>query len=316
MKYWVTTHWPHSVSEDASEPHSGVYVPDGRESSVASMSPGDIVFIYESKYGRTEKRTLLDGAVETIPSHVGKEGIVTIVKVASDVYEDEDASPTEYTDGSKIWWRYVAETAHITAHGLVPRQALNKVLGYAADYNLRGFGDMHSGVKEITSEQAEELLSLFSKGIENELATLLKAEEENRRSFSHFGSGGEGELHKTIKYAIQDNPELLLGEEGLCHVKTEYLFSTSDRVDILLIDKFKRFVVVEVEPACENGYHIGTAQCMKYRSLMAFESDRREHEVRAILAAPTVSKDVLDKAIVYDIEVKLIQEKHLTLFST
>lgn len=68
-----------------------------------------------------------------------------------------------------------------------------------------------------------------------------------------------------------------------------------------------RFVVVEVEPECEKNNHIGSAQYMKYRSLMSFENDRNEIEVRAILAAKSISKDVAEKAERYHIETKEIE---------
>ncbi len=45
---------------------------------------------------------------------------------------------------------------------------------------------------------------------------------------------------------------------------------------------------------------------MKYRSLLSFENDRKENEVRAILAAKNISRDVAEKAERYHIETKEI----------
>ena len=92
----------------------------------------------------------------------------------------------------------------------------------------------------------------------------------------------ESEMHKKIKELIASNPSFYLKDPNLEHIKTEYIYKTSDRVDILLRDQYDRFVVVEVEPECEKNIHIGSEQCMKYRSLMSFENDRNENEIRAI----------------------------------
>lgn len=316
MKYWVTTQWPHSKDEDIDEIHYGIYIPNGRESSVREMHPGDIVFIYESKTGRIENRHMLDGTIEHISRYQGKEGIVSIVRVTSDVFENVDSEPTEYTNRTTIWWRYTATTEHITSHGFISREQVNRLLGYESNYNLRGFGDMHSGIKEIARTQGEKLIQLFNNDIENEISNLILKEKNNHIRNNTYGGTGEGEMHKRIKISIQNNPELLLGEIGLKHIKTEYFFITSDRVDILLMDKFKRYVVVEVEPECINGNDIGSAQCMKYRSLMAYETNRKEYEIRAILATPIIDNDIASKSEAYDIQVKIINLDHLTTASS
>ena len=163
MKYWVTTKWPHSIEDDRDEFHYGVYLPDGRESAAYDMRPNDIVFIYESKNGRIEKRVKDDGSFQYIKNHNGKEGIVAIVKVTSKIYEIVDSEPTKYKDGTEIWWRYAVDTDHISSNGFVPRVKLNEVLSYKPRYNLRGFGNMHSGLKEVSKEQGTELIKEFEK---------------------------------------------------------------------------------------------------------------------------------------------------------
>jgi len=306
MNYWITTHWPNSTLNEKYEIHNNVYVPDTRESAVKDMKKGDIVFIYESRNGRTEKRTLVDGTVEFYPCHIGKEGIVSIAEVISPVYENEGSEPTEYTDGSMIWWRYIAETKNISSHGFIERKSLNPVLKYKSNFNLRGFGDAHSGVKKISLEQAMELNRLFNINKDDEIQKLIQSDNLARKTYGSYGGTGEGELHKKIKEAIANNPSNVLNEDGLTLIKIEFTFKTNDRVDVLLIDKFGRYVVVEVEPECLNDNDTGCFQCMKYRSLMAFQANRKIDEVRAILAAPIISKEIRKKANNYNIEVCIV----------
>ena len=307
MNYWVTTHWPNSTLYDKDAPHFNVYIPNERESAVEDMEEGDIVYIYESRNGRTEKRTLVDGTIEYFPCHVGKEGIVNISRVINPVYENEGSEPTEYTDGSTIWWRYIAETENISSHGFINRELLNTVLGYKPNFNLRGFGDAHSGVKKISREQAFELNRLYNINSDSEIQCLFQSENSVHLNYGGIGGSGEGELHKFIKEKIAENPSDVLNEEGLELIKMEYEFKTNDRVDVLLIDRFGRYVVVEVEPECVNGNDIGSFQCMKYRSLMAFQTNRKNDEIRAILAAPIVSQEIIEKAKKYKIEVKIVR---------
>lgn len=135
----------------------------------------------------------------------------------------------------------------------------------------------------------------------------IKKENITRRLIPTGISVPEGEVHKKIKKLIASNPSLYLNETGLMHIETEYVFNTNDRVDLLLRDQYGRFIVVEVEPECEKNNHIGSAQCMKYRSLLSFERERKENEVRAILAAIKISRDVVEKAKKYNIETKEIK---------
>ena len=301
----MTTHWPHRVYTDKNEVHEGVHIPDGRETSVSGMNKGDLVFIYESKTGRSEVETTIDGEKNIIRRHRGREGIVVLAEIVTKPYKDEDSEPTKYIDDTEIWWRFYADTKTINSHGFIPREKVNQILGYAKDYHYRGFGTKHSGVKEITQQQYRDLLKYFLKDNESENKRL----EEKHIPSKHVPTNislPEGEMHKKIKELIASNPSFYLKEPNLEHIQTEYIFETNDRVDILLRDQYGRFVVVEVEPECEKNNHIGSAQCMKYRSLMSFENDRKENEVRAILAAKSISKDVAEKAERYHIETKEI----------
>ena len=306
MKYWITAHWPGRTDEPPVIEHEGIYIPGGRQASVASMSVGDLVFIYESRSGRPEKRKLLDGRVVKIPCRIGREGIVTLSQTISAVYENEGTEPTEYYNGSKIWWRFSADTETLNSRGFVSREELNSILGYERAYNLRGFGDYHSGVKELTVDQFKDLLGLFNRGAADENAELCKRRYLDQREQGN-PPGGEGALHKELKDKIAQNPSSVLQEEGLSLIAVEYEFVTGDRVDILLRDCLGRLVVVEVEPECQDDNEIGPAQCMKYRALMAFESTRRVSEIRSILAAEVIGNGIGTKSQGYGIETKEIR---------
>ena len=303
MKYWLTTHWPHRIDSDKNTLHEGVHIPNGRENSVKQMQEGDFVFIYESKSGRPEKRKLITGDKIIVPCYEGKEGIVVLAKIITRPYELEDTEPKEYSDGSSIWWRYYAETEIINSHGFIPRNIVNRIIGYEENYNFRGFGSEHSGVKELSEEEYNLLLKEFTKNYDKEIIAI---KENSKINSTRNNSVPEGEIHKKLKELISANPSKYLDEMGIELIEIEHSFITGDRVDILLQDKCGRFIVVEVEPECKVANHIGTAQCMKYRSLMAFESNRFDNEIRALLVATKIAKDVNNKAKKYNIEVKEI----------
>jgi len=308
MKYWITSHWPNPVSESSESIHEGVYIPDGRESAVEDIHIDDLVFIYEARSGRAEKRRLIDGSEEIIPCHQGREGIVVLARIASEVYEFVDSKPTDYIDGSQIWWRYGADTETINSHGFLSRERMNEIIGYEINYNLRGFGDAHSGVKEIDESEFQSILESFRNTYAEEIKRL-KSDVAEIGNESTRVPTGEGEVHKLLKERISANPEIVLNEKGLKLIKQEYEFITKDRVDILLEDKYGRFVVVEVEPDCPPGAEVGAAQCLKYRALMAFETNRETNEIRAILAARTISDEIIQKSTRFSIETKTIYEK-------
>jgi hypothetical protein len=246
---------------------------------------------------------MIDGTTEVIPCRQGREGIVVLAEMISNVYEDEESEPTEYDNGTTIWWRYCADTKTLNSHGFVSRADAMDVLGYSENYNLHGFGDYHSGVKTISSEEFHQLLEKFKESRQSEVRALADNHLRQTRQ-SDAEPVGEGELHRALKDAVAQEPSRVLGEDGLRLVKKEYEFITNDRVDVLLEDQIGRLVVVEVEPACPSGAIIGAAQCMKYRALIAFETGRQVAEVRAILTATSISADVREAANKYNIEPK------------
>jgi hypothetical protein len=153
--YWMTTQWPNYQGESSMEdPHEGVWVQAQVKSVLDGCTEGDIVFIYESSSGPIR----LEGTTKVYP-YKGKMAIVDIVKVSSAVAQNPKID--HYENRDKIWWRYYRETEaikHLDAPILLPM--VNKTLGYLPNNVLRGFGDKHSGLKELTVAQATDFMHL------------------------------------------------------------------------------------------------------------------------------------------------------------
>jgi RecB family endonuclease NucS len=94
-----------------------------------------------------------------------------------------------------------------------------------------------------------------------------------------------------------------LGEDGLSLVRVEFPFGcTGDRIDVLLRDKDRRYVAVEVEVECDRNHLAGALQCMKYRAMLAYYFERPIEEVRCILAAHKIASEVNERCAAFEIE--------------
>jgi hypothetical protein len=153
MAYWVTTHWPRQEDQSVEVPRYGVWVQENKRHLIDRVRPGDLVFIYETQSGRTIIRRYTDGTTTKTPRRRGREGIVALVEVTEAAYQPEDSEPEQYTDGSKAWWRYCAPTRSINSGGFIPRSEVNALFGYSENNVFRGFGDEHSGLKEIQEDR-------------------------------------------------------------------------------------------------------------------------------------------------------------------
>jgi hypothetical protein len=303
MRHWLTTHWPNPVDRAADAPHYNVWIPDGKVEAANGMDRGDLVFVYETGRGKTTLERYLDGTTKPISRHVGRQGVVGLLRVLDKPSQPLDSKPEVFTDGTKKWWRYIAPTENVNSSGFVPRQKVAEVLNFKPKYVFKGFGIKNSGLGRLTPEQFAELLHLFGT-----TATLKDkfAREVARRS---RGPTGEGPLHQAIKAAVARDPAGLLGEEGLKTWQVEFILPTNDRVDVVLKDTFGRLVAVEIEPQCDTDELVGPMQCMKYRALLAYLFKRPLEEVRAILLSPTIHADVKARCKVYGIQCVVIGDK-------
>lgn len=300
MSNWFTTHWP-PRTDDLSHSPGGVWVVDGKEHVIRDIAPGDLVWIYESRSGKTLVRQQANGGTQEIPCQLGRQGVIALCRVVEPAYECEDTTAEVYADGKTMWWRWYAPTESLNTSGFVPRKDAAVLLGFSPNYPFRGFGRASSGVKRLTPTQHDGLLRAFRASAITEQRRRL-----GETSQAGHGMGGEGPLHKHLKESIAADPRRLLGEDGLSLVKLEYPFPTGDRIDVLLRDQFGRFVAVEVEPACSKDEVCGPLQCMKYRAMLSYIAGVPVQEIRTILASPDIHPVVQDRCRKNDVEIAVL----------
>jgi Endonuclease NucS len=301
MSYWMTTHWPRKENESTESSRYGVWVQDNKRHLIDRVSLGDLVFIYETRSGRSVVRTYTDGSTRTFARHQGSEGIVALVEVIEAAFELDDSEEERYTDGSKAWWRYCAPTRSINSSGFIPRPEVNAILGYSENNVFRGFGEEHSGLKEIPEEVFDRLLNRFLISTEAD-----ERERMARAQYRRFGPGGEGAEHLALKERIAADPSTFLREPGLKLWNMEWLLPTGDKIDLVLKDQFDRFVAVEVEVRCDAREVAGPLQCMKYRAMLSYFFNRPLDEVRCILVAHAIHSDVCQRCEAHSIETKTV----------
>jgi len=131
--------------------------------------------------------------------------------------------------------------------------------------------------------------------------------ENNNRGGQFGGQGGEGEVHRDLKERIAAEPSNVLEEDGLHLIKIEFPFvCTGDRIDVLLRDKDRKFVAVEVEVECDPYHLAGALQCMKYRAMLAYYFERPLAEVRRILVAHNIAPKVKARCDAFEIETIMV----------
>jgi len=292
--YWLTLHWP--PRDDDERDVEGIWLQDGLEDAGSSLAVGDLVFVYESATGRTEVRLSPEGSRRSICRR-GKQGVVGLCRVERGLESDGADEPTTYTDHTKIWWRWYAPTRVVSTAGFVPRLRLNEILGYAPKFNFRGFGDKRSGLKKLSKAEFDQILSDFR---DAELKAPTAAPASARKG--RMGAGGESEDHRLLKEYVADQPGLALGEEGLETRGVEFGFSTGDRADVYLHDRFGRVVGVEVEVEVESDDLVGPLQALKYCAMLEFLADRPLGEGRAVLVAYSIADEVRERCERYQIE--------------
>ena len=155
MNYWLTIHWPHRVDDEPLTPQGGVWVKDKKEADILEMEIGDLVFIYESKYGTTAIEENTDGSID-VPCKVGRAGIVSLVEVThrpkSLGTEINPENQWKYRDGRVIWWRWHAQTKPVNTTGFIPRRQFNEIMNFKPGCHLRSshLGKKRSGLSKIT----------------------------------------------------------------------------------------------------------------------------------------------------------------------
>jgi hypothetical protein len=268
------------------------------------LASGDLVFIYESKSGPLPLGHNPDGSTYALPKAQGKAGLVALVRVIARSVEMPDSGEVPYDNGEAMWWRYRAPTEPVNSGAFIPREEFLPLIGYNASWNLHGFGDKHSGVKQLTIGQFAALREMYEEFADREDRKRVK----NNARGAHFGGpGGEGDVHRDLKERIAADPSGVLGELGLSLDQKEFPFGcTGDRIDVLLRDKDKKFVAVEVEVECDQNHLAGALQCMKYRAMLAYYFERPLEEVRCILVAHKIASEVNARCAAFEIETIMV----------
>ena len=297
MNFWLTTHWPPRIDDDPNDIANGVWLPEGRETAGSDLKEGDKVLVYQARSGRPEIRKKIDGTEYVVPSIEGKEGIIAVCEAQCEIYEYEGSEPTKYVDGSEIWWRWHAPLTLLSRSGFVKRERMNAVLGYKSNFNLHGFGDLHSGLKKITEDQFNNLVTIFKGNVETiPYKTKVISAENGRRG------EGESREHFLLKIYVAFNPSKVIGESNVQTFEIEYPFPTGDRADILLLDKFGKILGVEIEVSVNDNQIEGLLQAIKYRYMSELMTTRKLGDSRALLIAYTISEKMKSLCNEYDIQ--------------
>ena len=297
MNYWLTTHWPPYEGEPSEQVVGGVWIPDGRESAGSGFAIGDIVFIYHPKSGRTLIETSTDGSERLRRCQVGREGIVGVGVATGMFISLDDTVPERYTDGSSTWWRWYAPVKLRSRSGFVPRKSVVVALGYKENYNLRGLGEKHSGLKKLSQKEGEILLQKFRNSTPISPPKNIQSGTDRQ-----FGGSGEGPEHLVLKEYVAANPSRIMEEKEVTTFAVERSFPTGDRADIVLRDKFGMLIGVEVEVVVSAGDIIGALQAVKYRRMLEMLMHIEQDDCRAVLVAYTIAADVKEICERYDVK--------------
>ena len=140
--------WP-LTTDDKIDKHRNVWIIEGSEEAAISMHPGDLLLIYETKWGKPRA----DG----VDYHPGKRAVVATAEI-SDINTKEGLKrETEnYSDGDQWVWKEIARTTNLDSSMICMHDDVCDCLGYSRKYNFRGFGK--SGLKVITKKQYECIL--------------------------------------------------------------------------------------------------------------------------------------------------------------
>ena len=296
MNYWMTVHWPPHEGLPIDDVAAGVWVPEGRQTAALDFAEGDLVLIYHPRTGRTAVEEKPDGSVVYHPCQRGREGVVGVGRALVPITARSNIEPEKYTDGTEIWWRWHAELELLVTSGFVPREYVCKALGFKESYNFRGFGDAHSGLKKIDASVFDEILGLLRKAGSKQLPIIQPV------GGCPHGGGVESDAHRALKNYVAEHCADVFGEGGLVHMHTEYSFTTGDRADIVLEDRFGRIMGVEVE--VDVGPHdlTGTLQAVKYRWMLEVVRGSKHRRSRAALVAYSIDESVRQISREYGVE--------------
>jgi len=287
MNYWLTSHRPPYRDEPADRIEPGVWLREGREAAGAELAEHDLVFIYQPMSGRILLEKQADGSTRRRHCRKGRMGIIAVGRVDANIAPRGDPAPERYADGSKIWWRWRAPVTLLNRSGFVHRAAINPILEYPDNYNLRRLS-----LKKLTDSQFNQLLSLYRDSVPN----------EQRDAGSARHGYGESQAHLDLKQYVAANPSVVLGEPDVQLVQVERPFPTGDRADIVLRDRAGTIIGLEIEIDVLPSDLTGALQAIKYRRMLEMAAGVRHGDSRAILVAHTIAAEVRALCANYEVE--------------
>ena len=121
-------------------------------------------------------------------------------------------------------------------------------------------------------------------------ARIFTDEEIHHLKTGFFGSGGEGEEHKSIKEFIVSHPSTVNKNWKVIQSSTEELLPSGDRLDVFFVLKDDRHVAIEVKPSTSSDDDVtrGIFRCIKYKAVMdaarALDNGQYDTETMLIIA--------------------------------
>jgi hypothetical protein len=113
--------------------------------------------------------------------------------------------------------------------------------------------------------------------------------EQDGDSTGHkYGSGGEGEFHRSLRLWIMDHPKAVHASFAGAETETELSLESGDRVDVMYRCS-DRIVLLEVKSRISNDVDLirGVYQCIKYRAVREAMDVRHNPVIETYLITET-----------------------------
>jgi hypothetical protein len=310
--YWFTTHWPHRVDQDDIH-HRNIYLQAGKEHVGARIRAGDEVMIYESRTGDAIVIADAHGGTRVVKRKLGRMGAATVAEVAGQLEERPvDERVEHYASGRTRNWKWTAPTHAHFSNGFVPLKDVLRTLDLSPNYNMFGFGDANSGLRQIEPWQFDELLHIFRS---NPTRKPIAPGGRRTKPGHPTEAGGEGDDHLLLKQYVAANPAAVLGEKGVETIGSEFKFGTGDSADVALRDRVGRVIGVEIEIAQRKPELEGILQAIKYRHMLAVMFRQRFDESRAVLVAYELDAWVKALCDEYDVQWAEVERREVSAWA-
>lgn len=126
---------------------------------------------------------------------------------------------------------------------------------------------------------------------------------------AHFGTGGEGDEHKSIKDYLAHHPETI-GIKGVKSYKLEYDLLSGDRLDVYFECSRNKHFAIEVKPSFSTDAEItrGIFQCIKYKAVMdAMRVVENKNYDNFVILVTTRELSTSNKQLAADLNVRYIE---------